>query len=165
MDDIIKSKLVVMLDENDKKLLKNNLMTNGYYTIKYIKEIIRTECVGDYTTIDVDNIISIDLNISIPIFILEDDVLYLDELIEKYKLKQFKISPEQIFNRQSIKILDKSYFIYDPEIEKINTNIETYKTNIYIGKDNFKSFLTSYNLLNSINFIKSIKNNNLIDRS
>lgn len=155
---MIKSKLVCMLQENDKKFLEKELEIRGYYTIEKIKQTICDDQNMSYNLLDVDTLILIDLHIDRPIFISCEDIMSHDDVMNKYDLDSFGLVPQKIFNKQYIKIVGGDYFLHDCDVEtqELSEAVEIYETQVYLGKDKFDEFLISYKMLKSIKFINNI---------
>jgi len=156
----MKSALHVLLSEEDNQIVEKNITTDGYYDINMIKNIIsnNTTIFNDFTCIDVDTVITIDLYINYPIFITDSDIFTKDELAEKYLFNKFEASPETIFSKQFIEVINKEYTLYDSENNSIIDNTKNlYPTQIYIGKERWKDYYTMFRVNRSIMFINDTK--------
>ncbi len=172
---MICSELVVLLSEDDKKILTEKISNNGYDTIdELIKHLqISLNQDMDFTLIDVDTICSFDLCTNYKIFITENEIMTREEIIEKYNLTKFKLEPELLFNHQKIEVIDNDYFIFDKESETRDSN-SLYNTKIYIGKERWKDFMITFRFMRSLLFIsenrlaitdtEKNKNNEYIDK-
>jgi hypothetical protein len=156
----MKSELHVLLSEEDTQLVEKNISTDGYYDINMIKNIIsnNTTNFNDFTYIDVDTVITIDLYINYPIFITDSNIFTKDELVEKYLFNKFEAIPETIFSKQFIEVINKEYILYDSENNpNIDNTKNIYPTQVYIGKERWKDYYTMFRVNRSIMFINDTK--------
>lgn len=164
------SELIELLSEEDSNILLHDINENGYYTPqKIITYINNNHKNNDYTTIDVDLIISIDLYTDYKIFITENDVYTKDQVMEKFKLSSFGLnSPEILFNNQQIEVSGSDYFVFDQELNDKKPN-KLLNTKIYIGKEKWKDFMIAFRFLRSMTFIsdniKTIQNDSSSNKS
>lgn len=158
----ISSKLENLLSDEDKKTLISYINDHGYMSIENVVTLFNSNINNsDYTLIDEDIIINTDLRIDYPIFITKDSIYNREDIIKKYEMEKFNISPELIFNKQYIEVIDKDYYLYDPESSiskesKIGINT-IYETKIYIGKDKWNEYLVMYQFMKSLSFITNIQ--------
>jgi hypothetical protein len=110
----------------------------------------------DFTSIDVDLIIMIDLRTNYKTFIIDHDILSREHVIEKYNLKKFKLEPEHLFNQQKIEVIDNDYFIFDEESETRHPQ-KLYNTKIYLGKEKWKDFMITFRFMRSLSFISETR--------
>lgn len=148
------SELGVLLSDEDRKIVEDSIKNNGYYTIETIKDqILKVNNIySDYTHIDVDLIITIDLYINYPIFLTESGIYTKDTMMNTYYMKDFDTTPEVIFNRLYVIVVNDEYFLYDPEEEKKEVD-KIYPTQIYIGKERWKDYMAIYRLRNALKFL------------
>lgn len=169
------SELHSILTEEEKKLINDDIEKNGYLTVQNIIELYtKNQKENDYTLIDADLITVIDLRISDPIFITKDNIYKSDELISKYKLNNFKLSPESLFEKQVLELIENDLYIKKDSKgyvdEKKSTNRE-FNTRVYIAKEKWDEFLVMYKFMKSITFIQenrmsiedNSENNNTIE--
>lgn len=150
---MIDSELVILLSDSDKTELLNSIEKDGYYAIKDIIKSIQLNANNqDFTLMDIDMIIIFDLHINYNMYVDEHNIYTRDQVIEKYNLDSFRLSPEQLFNHQQVEIIDSDYYIFDEECENRQPQ-KLYNTKIYIGKEKWKDFMITYRFMKSMMFI------------
>lgn len=155
---MVESELIFLLSEDDKNQLSKKLKEDGYDTPDQLRNQLLKNIQSnlEFTSIDVDIICMFDLQINYKIFITSDEILTREEVIKKYNLEKFKIEPEQLFNQQSIEVIDGDYFIFDKECEN-RVPQKIYNTKVYIGKEKWKDFMITFRFMRSLSFISDIK--------
>lgn len=149
----IDSELVSLLSDADKEILTKNINENGYDDISTLLSNMKINNLeNDFTLIDPDILITMDLRTNYKIFITENEILKRNEVIDKYNLKQFRLEPEQLFNIQKIEVINNDYFIFDEESET-RKPLTLYSTKIYIGKEKWKDFMITFRYMRSLSFI------------
>lgn len=157
------SELITLLSEEEKKFINDEILNNSFHTVESIKNVYAKNQKDDnYTTLDVDLLILIDLKLNMPIFITNDNIYTAEDMISIFKLDKFKIQPESLFNKQRVEMIGDDYFIKDQE-DTINASSVIYNTRVYIGKEKWNEFLIVYKFMKSITFIQenrpAIENN------
>lgn len=154
---MINSELVSLLSIDDKNELHRFIEQDGYYSISDINTMISKNSLSlnDVNTIDVDMIISIDLHTNDKTFMIDNEIYTRDQIISHYKLNEFKIEPEMLFEQQKIEVIGDDYHLYDNNTPKNNTII--YNTKIYIGREKWKDFMISFRFMRSMSFISKMQ--------
>lgn len=157
---------VDLLEEEDRAILEKTLSNKGYMSIQSVREAIFTDYKSDLEKIDDDVLLWIDTHINYPLFITKDYIYTREELLSKFPFESFATEPEQVFVQQkfvmsytklgSIVVGEPSYHDIDDEnVDSVKDQIlsenrrnhktencerKEAKSNIYIGKDDWKNF-------------------------
>jgi hypothetical protein len=151
------SELLELLSNDDRQYILKDIQENGYSSINDIYAMVQKNAVlTDFTLLDADLIVMIDLKINYPLFITESQLLTRGRLIEQYNLEKFKIEPEQLFNIQCIEVIDNDYFIFDKETDERHP-AKLYNTKIYIGKEKWKDFMVAFRFMRSMSFMTEMR--------
>jgi hypothetical protein len=156
---MICSDLVGLLSDEDKLVLLNDIKKSGYYTIQdIIRYICHNHTHDDFTSIDADLVISIDLHTNYKVFITEHDIYTREQIMDKYNVASVGLTdPEILFNPQQIEVIDSDYFIFDQETTT-RTPQKLLSTKVYIGKEKWKDYMVAFRFMRSMAFISNNKN-------
>jgi hypothetical protein len=78
------------------------IAVEGYYTIDQVRQYLESNVKGEYTYVDTDDLVWLDLHINYDIFLVKDYAYSREELEETYPFEAFATTPEQVFVRQAL---------------------------------------------------------------
>lgn len=78
------------------------IAAEGYYTIDQVRQYLESNVKGEYTYVETDDLVWLDLHVNYDIFLVKDYVYSREELEETYPFEAFATTPEQVFVRQAL---------------------------------------------------------------
>lgn len=93
------------------------ISAEGYYTIDQVRQYLESNVKGEYTYVDTDDLVWLDLHVDYDIFLVKDYAYSREELEETYPFDAFATTPEKVFVRQALIRTDSSLPGADPDLE------------------------------------------------